>query len=197
MVAGCSGGSAAGHASAAVEAATSSAPPAKTLPYAGAPKVQDPLPDSVVSGHPCDGALTSAQVEKLLSKELPGDHDDQAALGPQCHWINSDVGAGVSVLYATKVSDGLSAVYSNTKPQATVWRPLPLIMGLPAVAHSTYGNGGSKSFCQISVGISDRQVVAISVNLSPAKVSSNTDPCEAAGKAADMVIGNLKQKAGS
>ena len=34
----------------------------KTLPYAGAPKVEHPLPESVLSALPCDGALTPDQL---------------------------------------------------------------------------------------------------------------------------------------
>ncbi|MFB9931069.1 DUF3558 domain-containing protein [Amycolatopsis halotolerans] len=196
-VSGCSGGSGSGGSPASVSAPVSPSGTGKTLPYAGAPKVENPLPDSVLSAHPCDSALTPDQVGAALTQKPRGEHDDKPELGAQCHWINSDVGAGVSVIYVTKVTDGLSAVYANTKPQSTVWRPLSPIQGLPAVAHSTYSTEGSKSFCQVSVGISDKYTVGVSVNLSPAKVGAQHDPCDAATQVAGMVVTNLKQKAGA
>ncbi|MGW7534615.1 DUF3558 domain-containing protein [Amycolatopsis sp. NPDC054798] len=195
FVAGCSGGSVPTSDTGAMSPLPSAA--GKTLPYAGAPKVEHPLPESVLSTHPCDSALTPDQVGEALSKIPRGEHDDKPELGAQCHWTNSDVGAGVSVIYVTKVSDGLSAVYANTKPQSTVWHPLSSMQGLPAVAHSTYSTEGSKSFCQVSVGISDKYTVGVSVNLSPAKVGSRQDPCSAAVQVAGMVITNLKRKSGA
>ncbi|WP_406640961.1 DUF3558 domain-containing protein [Amycolatopsis sp. WGS_07] len=197
VVSGCSGGSASGGSPGSASAPASSSSAGKALPYAGAPKVENPLPDSVLSVHPCDSALTPEQVGKALTQRPLGEHDDKPELGAQCHWTNSEVGAGVSVIYVTKVLDGLSAVYANTKPQSTVWRPLPSVQGLPAVAHSTYSSEGSKSFCQVSVGISDKYTVGVSVNLSPAKVGEQKDPCKAAETVADMVVTNLKQKAGA
>lgn len=192
FAAGCSGGSTPSKGMGAANPSPSVA--GKTLPYAGAPKVEHPLPGSVLSAHPCDSALTPDQVGEALTQKLRGEHDDKPELGAQCHWTNSDVGAGVSVIYVTKVSDGLSAVYANTKPKSKVWRPLPPIQEHPAVAHSTYGAEGSKSFCQVSFGISDNYSVGVSVNLSPAKVGAQTDPCDAAARVADMVVTNLKQK---
>ncbi|MFE3173533.1 DUF3558 domain-containing protein [Amycolatopsis sp. NPDC059090] len=196
LVAACAGGSAPSPPSSSAGVPSSPSETGKTLPYAGAPKVESPLPDSVLSGHPCDGGLTPEQVGQILNQKPQGEHDDEAALGSQCHWTNSDAGAIVSVLYSTKTSDGLSAVYANTKPKSTVWRSLPAVQGFPAVAHSTYSTEGSKSFCQVSVGVNDRHTVDISITLGKAKVG-NTDPCGVTAQVADMVVTNLKQKAGA
>ncbi|MFD2473063.1 DUF3558 domain-containing protein [Amycolatopsis silviterrae] len=196
LVSACSGGSVPNPASSSAAAPSSPSATGKTLPYAGAPKVESPLPDSVLSSHPCDGGLTPDQVGRILSQKPQGEHGDEAALGAQCHWTNSDAGAIVSVLYSTKTADGLSEVYANTKPKSTVWRPLPPVQGFPAVAHSTYSAGGSKSFCQVSVGVSDQHTVDVSITLGQAKVGK-ADPCDVTAQVADMVIANLKKKAGS
>ncbi|WP_409183259.1 DUF3558 domain-containing protein [Amycolatopsis sp. VS8301801F10] len=196
LVAGCSGGPAPSPASSSGGVPASSAGTGKTLPYAGAPKVDSPLPDSALSGHPCDSGLTPDQLGRILNQKPQGVHDDEAALGAQCHWKNSDAGAIVSVLYSTKTADGLSAVYANTKPKSTVWRPLSPVQGFPAVAHSTYSAEGSKSFCQVSVGVSDQHTVDVSITLGKAKVGK-TDPCDVTAQVADMVVTNLKQKAGA
>ncbi|MGW4398549.1 DUF3558 domain-containing protein [Amycolatopsis nivea] len=196
LAAGCSGGSTPAPPPVLPGIPGSSSAAGKSLPYAGAPKVENPLPDSVLSTHPCDSAFTSGQVLEILGKEVPGKHADNSSLGAQCHWLNSDSGAVLTVLYVTKVSDGLSAVYANSKPQSTVWRPLPLTQGLPAVAHSSYGAKGDKSFCQVSIGINDRHDVDVSVTLSPSKVGTK-NPCDVTAQISEMVVVSLKQRAGA
>lgn len=196
LVAGCSGGSTPSPPSVPSGTPASSSAAGKTLPYAGAPKVQNPLPDSVLSAHPCDTAFTSGQVGEILGKEIQGKHADNAALGAQCNWVNSDSGSALTVLYVTKVSDGLSAVYANSKPQSTVWRPISSVQSFPAVAHSAYGPQGDKSFCQVSVGVSDQHDVDVSVTLSPSKVGT-TNPCDVTTQISGMVVTNLKKKAGA
>lgn len=97
--------------------------------------------------------------------------------------------------YSTKQNDGLSAVYAGTKPQAKVWKVLPPIQGFPAVAHSTYSSDTPNDFCQVSVGISDELEFDASLVLSQSKVGQ-ADPCELTARVADMVVTNLRQKAG-
>lgn len=125
LVVGCSGGSTPNPPVDSSGPAASSSAAGKTLPYAGAPKVEKPLPESVLSGHPCDGALTAAQINEIFKTQPQGVHADIPALGSECKWLNEDTGAVVLVLYTTK-ADGLSAVYANTKGLAKVWRQLPL-----------------------------------------------------------------------
>lgn len=197
LLAGCSGGSAPSTSPGATNAPPSSSAAGKTLPYAGAPKVEHPLPESVLSVHPCDGALTSEQVNTLLGKPTQGEHADNPALGAECHWSNKDAGSLATVLYTTKVADGLSAVYANTKPQSKLWRPLSPIQGLPAVASSVYQQqAGKNSFCQVTVGISDQKTIDASVTLGYSQIGK-TDPCDAAAVVAGMVVTNLKKKAGA
>ncbi|MGW4398550.1 DUF3558 family protein [Amycolatopsis nivea] len=117
-------------------------------------------------------------------------------LGPQCHWLNSDAGAVATAMYVTKASDGLGAGYANLKPHSTAWRPLPDIQGFPAVAHLNLSDSAAKEFCQVSVGISDQHDVDISVTLANSKVGGS-DPCDVTAQVADMVVTNLKRKAGA
>lgn len=197
LLAGCSGGSTPSPNPGLTGAPPSSSATGKALPYAGAPKVEHPLPESVLSAHPCDGALTPEQVKYLLGKPKQGEHADNPAIGTECHWPNNDSGSLVTVIYSTKVADGLSASYANTKPQATLWRPLSPIQGLPAVAASIFKQQATvKAFCQVIVGISDQKTVDVSVTLGESQVGKQ-DPCAAATTVADMVVTNLKQKAGA
>jgi len=43
---------------------------ASNFPYAGAPKVTNPLSESALSGDPCATALTSEQVDTLLGSPI-------------------------------------------------------------------------------------------------------------------------------
>ncbi|GAA3554179.1 DUF3558 domain-containing protein [Amycolatopsis ultiminotia] len=192
VIAGCSGGSTAAPAS------TPQAPSstAAALPHSGAPKVEHPLPSSVLSGQPCQEALTSGQLTEILGMVPQGKPDTLPGIGSKCDWSNLDSGAGVTIYYGTLTHQGLSAVYQNTKPQAKVWKELPPIQGFPAVAHSTFSSGTDTGFCAVTVGVSDELTVDASLTLSDAK-QGKADPCELTARVADMVVTNLRQKAGS
>ncbi|MCU1687738.1 MAG: hypothetical protein JWQ81_8477 [Amycolatopsis sp.] len=173
---------------------TSTSATSSGLPHSGAPKVEHPLPASVVSGTPCDG-LTSQQLTQILTT-VPPTRPNTDAAGPSCTWINSDKNSLVSLAYDTQDHTGLSGFYENTKPQATVWKPLPDIQGFPAVAHVTPSGGSPTDFCQVSIGIADDISVDVSIGLSDAK-KGKADPCEVTAQVSDMVVTNLRQKAGS
>ncbi|MEU4670006.1 DUF3558 domain-containing protein [Amycolatopsis sp. NPDC023774] len=187
--AGCSG------TTAATPTTTPPPPSTKTLPHSGAPKVEHPLPASVLSGDPCQDGLTADQIERILGTAAQGERDDAEGLGPACNWHNTDTGAVVGVGYSTQPREGLSAVYAGTKSQAKIWQVLPAIQGFPAVAHSTDSPGPDNDLCQVSVGVSDELAFDASVGLSQAKVGK-TNPCDVAATVADMVVTNLRQKAG-
>lgn len=160
-----------------------------TLPRSGAPKVANPLPASVLSTDPCQGALTSAQLTEILGT-APQGKPDNSTLGPACNWHNSGKGAHVSVSYDTQSHTGLSGEYENIRPQAIVWRPLPPIQGFPAVAHVTPSGGEPDYFCQVSVGIADDLSFDATIILGPEK-KGKADPCQVAAQTADMVTTNL------
>ncbi|MGW4490132.1 DUF3558 domain-containing protein [Amycolatopsis sp. NPDC004368] len=190
VVAGCSGGSAAPPASSAPTSAV------ETLPHSGAPKVEHPLPASVLSGDPCQEALTAKQLDALFGTAPQSARNDAAGLGPACHWNNSDTGAALDVSYVTQTHEGLSGVYQNTKPQVSVWRELQPIQGFPAVAHSSESADSPHIFCQVSTGIRDDLSFDVSLSLSSAKIGK-ADPCDVADQVAGMVVTDLLQKAGA
>ena len=193
VVAGCSGGPAAAPASTAPVSSSAAA----GLPHSGAPKVEHPLPASVLSGQPCQEALTSDQLTQILGMVPQGKPDTLSGLGPDCKWHNTDAGAQVGVGYDIETHGGLSVLYQNTKPQAKVWRELPPIQGFPAVAYSTLDSGTKTGLCLVGVGVADDLSFDASLGLGDAKRASGADPCELAARVADMVVTNLKRKAGA
>src|SRR3954468_7758543 len=88
LVTGCSGGTPATNPTPTSASAPGSSSSATTLPFAGAPKVANPLPASVLSGDPCTDALTPEQVKTAIGVEVQGKRKDVAALGPYCSWFN-------------------------------------------------------------------------------------------------------------
>ncbi|GAA3588034.1 DUF3558 domain-containing protein [Amycolatopsis ultiminotia] len=190
VAAGCSGGPGAAPAS------TPPSSPANALPHSGAPKVDHPLPASVLSDDPCQEALTPAQLKEIIGIAPQGEHKDTAGLGPSCDWHNSDAGSLVTVSYTTESHAGLSGLYQNTKPKSQVWRELPLIQGFPAVAAVAIGSDLTDQFCQVSVGIRDDLSFDATLVLGNAN-RGKADPCELAPRVADMVVTNLRQKAGA
>ncbi|RJQ82202.1 DUF3558 domain-containing protein [Amycolatopsis panacis] len=190
VAAGCSG-----SAPGAAVSSPISSPTAGALPHSGAPKVEHPLPASVLSGDPCQEALKPDQVEQILGIAPEGKRHDNPALGTACDWNNDTTGAAATVGYVTQVHDGLSAVYKNTKPLSSVWREFPSIQGFPAAAHTTISSGTQGGFCQVSIGISDSLSVDASLTVRRAKIGK-ADACELAPRVADMVVTNLRKKAG-
>jgi hypothetical protein len=164
------------------------------LPYAGAPKVANPLPASALSGDPCADAVTTGQTKELFGKVVTGKRNDHAALGPTCDWDNADTAAHIAVTY-DPTHDGLSLVYQNTKPQATIWREIPSLEGFPAAAHVTGDDVPTVPFCQISVGVNDSATIDVSVILGKARTGTS-DPCDVDIQVAQMVVRNLKQIGG-
>jgi hypothetical protein len=167
------------------------------LPYAGAPKVPDPLPSSVLSGDPCKDALTPQQVATAIGVDVAGQREDLPQVGPACAWTNAETGGAVGVSYTVNTHVGLSGVYANTQPKAALWRELPAIQGFPAVAHA--GKKGDElpiGFCQASVGLADSFSIDVSLNLGESKKHTQ-DACSLISQIADMTVSTLRAKAGS
>lgn len=165
------------------------------LPYAGAPKVANPLPAMVLSGSPCADALTAEQIDTLLGAPIKATPTDNPQVGIGCSWSNQERGSQILVSYDTKTHTGLSSVYQNTKPQSGVWKPLADIGGFPAVAHAGQPGQTPKDFCVVTVGLADDAAIDITVFLGPSKVGS-VDPCDISGQAAEAAVTTLKAKAG-
>ncbi len=193
IVAGCSGSP---------EAAPTNTPPVSSsavaagLPHSGAPKVEHPLPEAVVSGQPCEGALTSGQLNEIFGMVPQGKPETLPGIGPKCRWSNPDSGAGLTVYYGTQTRQGLSALYQNTKPKAQVWRELSPVQGFPAVASVSIGSDAKDQFCQVTVGITDESTVDAALTVGDSK-RGKVDPCELSARVADMVVANLKRKGGA
>ncbi|SEP54175.1 DUF3558 domain-containing protein [Amycolatopsis saalfeldensis] len=166
------------------------------LPHSGAPKVNNPLPASVLTTDPCQSGLTTDQLKTILGTAPQGEPNQAAGIGPSCSWTNSDKGSHVAVAWDRQSHDGLSGWYENTKPQAVKWQELPAIQGFPAVAHVTPSGGAPDEFCQISIGITDEATADVTIGLGPAK-KGKVDPCQVTAQVADMVVTNLRQKANS
>ncbi|GAA1241615.1 DUF3558 domain-containing protein [Prauserella halophila] len=203
LVAGCSGGSAGeaepmpssvAESPSTVSGSPSSAAsgPGQDLPHSGAPAVSNPLPESVLSGDPCD-ALTLEQVEAALGEGASdGERQDQNATGPGCSWSNRDTGAGFTVGFSTVTREGLSAQYANTKPQMPVFREIDPIGGFPALQ---FKKGPDDTICTVAVGLADEYSMTVTGSSSYEAEQDGKDPCVAAERTAETVVENLKKKA--
>ncbi|MER7116535.1 DUF3558 domain-containing protein [Saccharomonospora azurea] len=170
-----------------------SAPSDSVLPHSGAPAVVDPLPESVLSDHPCD-VLTPEQVQKALGAGAStGSPSDLEQVGPGCDWGNMESFGGMQIGFSIVSREGLSAQYANTKPQVKVFRESVSVGGFPAVAYKASEND---LMCTVAVGLADEYSISVTVTLSAEKEAEGVDSCVPAEKVAEMVVGNLKAKAG-
>lgn len=168
-----------------------SSPTGQALPYGGAPKVENPLPDNALSGDPCQ-ALTPQQISDQLGAALTGKPDSHPI--PSCSWTNPETTASVGVSYYPASNDGLSNAFVNVKPQMKRWDVLPPIQGFPAVAYSTQA-GSTPNTCDVLVGVTDRLSFMVDVAPRTGKMGK-VDPCPLAADVANDVVTTLKQKAG-
>ncbi|GAA1250994.1 DUF3558 domain-containing protein [Prauserella halophila] len=193
LAAGCSGESAGQPEPDPTSSASSSATPPSTdgsvgdsdLPHSGAPEVSNPLPESVLSGDPCE-ALTRSQLEWALGSAVPGERRDIDMLGPRCSW--DDDGGGFTLTFLTATRQGLSIIYSNNQDggRRTLTEVEP-VHDLPTITLSE-----ERIACSAAVGLADEYAVLVNVTLGPGK---DTDACDSALRLSDMVVGNLKDKA--
>lgn len=175
------------------EQTPSSMPGQSELPHSGAPAVSDPLPESVLSGDPCE-ALTSQQVKVALGAEVSeGERRDLDEVGPGCGWSNPATFGGLQIGFHTVTRQGLSATYANAKPRSAIFRELGSIQGFPAVA---YKDGEDDRICTVVVGLADEYSITSTIGLSVAKKTEGVDSCVPAEQVVELVVGNLKAKAG-
>ena len=169
----------------------SQSPSGSPLPHSGAPAVSDPLPESAVPEDPCD-AFTREQIEYALGDDAPEGERDDFVTGPVCVWQDSVSGATVWASYSTKTREGLSSFYQNAQPRAQVWRELSPIGGFPAIAYQAYEGETS---CSVVIGVADDFAVTADAAPSRAK-DGEIDPCEMAQDMAELLVENLKERAG-
>jgi len=170
----------------------SEGPEDRELPYAGAPKVDNPLDTTRYQQDPCQ-ALTPTQAEEL-NVNTPGEPHD-GGLGNACEFRGtSDRRALVDVASLDEYPFGLSASYqANEDGKYDFFDELGLIEGYPAVALAAADdrpNGG----CGVDVGVSDEIAFNVVIELSTANVGEK-DPCETAAMVVGMVLRTMKEGA--
>jgi hypothetical protein len=160
----------------------------KELPFAGAPKVNNPLDTSRYEKDPCR-SLTASQAQSL---NLPptGTFNDEVALAVGCTWFNEQTRGEVNIDFIVKDPQGLSPEYAaNRRGEYDFFDELPDIEGYPAVARGT--DIRHNGFCTVVVGVADDMAFASSVQLSVANVE-NGDPCKKAAEVAGLALQTMK-----
>lgn len=159
------------------------------LPYAGAPRVEDPLDTSRFEQDPCQ-ALSSAQAVDL-EVEWPGESRD-APLGKACTWRSqNDSRALVEVASQDKYPHGLSAVYQAEEDgKWAFFTELDPVEGYPAVSYGQVDQRDTGG-CRVEVGLSDEIAFDVVLQLSATNVGKK-DPCETAAMVAGMVVETMK-----
>ncbi|MFC4854757.1 DUF3558 domain-containing protein [Actinophytocola glycyrrhizae] len=175
-----------------VDTSTSDLPPptsgdGEDLPFAGAPKVEDPLDTTRFQQDPCR-TLTADQTREL---NLPptGEPEKGRPLGNACVWFNPETWAEAEVHFADQDPRGLSALY-NVKDRYAYFDELPPIDGYPAIAVGALDDRDI-GHCTVVVGVSDEVTFDVPVKLSEANVGKK-DPCEAAAGVAAMALATMK-----
>lgn len=153
---------------------------------AAAPPVSDPLPASVFDKHPCESALTTAQLNQLINVVPPARHTDNQA-GPSCGWTKPSPLAIIDVAWMTGVHGGLSQVVAAQ--QNAPFHESTTVSGYPGLS---YNSEQPTHDCHVAVGIADSLVFDVAFGADAAKVS----PCDGATQVAQKVLANLKAAAG-
>lgn len=158
------------------------------LPFAGAPKVDNPLDTSRYEKEPCE-ALTADQAQSL---NLPptGVINNDVALGVGCVWRNSTTHGYVGIDFLVQDPRGLSPEYQN-RTKYDFFEVLPDIEGFPAIAR-----GGSTDrdhgICTVMVGVADDMVFASNVQLSQVNIGQK-EPCDVAAQVAGLAVQTMRR----
>lgn len=178
---------------------SSSAPGSETsgtseeeLPFAGAPKVAEPLDTSRFEDDPCE-SLTAKQA-KSLKLPATGELNDEFPLGIGCDWYNRETWGEVSINFLTDDPTGLSSEYqANERGKWEVFKELPEIEGFPAVIRTT-SDTTDLGHCTVVVGVADDMAFESVLQLSRANVGEK-DPCEMAVQVAGLALTTMKEGA--
>jgi hypothetical protein len=195
LLAACSGASVSGTPSPASGSSSqprssSSSPSSSSTGTADVPKVQNPLPATVLDGSPCDSALTTEQVTSYIGQPKAPDRQDTFDSGPACTWFSMNSGQ-IGVYYLTKWGGGLDVAYTQ-KSQMNPWEPTT-IQGYPAVAYANKDIAQSVSgACNVTVGIRDDLAFGVGLALGDNARERGVDSCAGAKEVADAVLTNLK-----
>jgi len=159
------------------------------LPFAGAPKVNDPLDTSRYEQDPCR-SLTADQA-KGLNLPSTGKIDNDVSLGIGCEWQNSTTRGYVEIVFIVDDPRGLSPEYENKK-DFEFFDVLSDIEGYPAVARGNDDRDTGR--CTVVVGVADDMAFETILRLSPANVG-NIEPCEKAAEVAGLAVQTMKEGA--
>jgi hypothetical protein len=169
----------------------SSAPSSEAVevPYAGAPKVEDPLDTARFQQDPCQ-ALTAEQAD-ILYVRFPGE-PGEGPLGKTCEFRGQDdERALVDVRSLDKYPYGLSATYQAEKDGKWAhFEALLPIEGYPAVAYDGVDQRETGG-CVVDVGTSDEVAFEISLQLSTKNIGKK-EPCATAAMVAGEVLRTMK-----
>jgi|SRR6476469_1583354 len=160
------------------------------LPFAGAPKVDDPLDTSRYEQDPCR-ALTADQTESL---NLPrtGKTMENVALGVGCSWRNSDTWGEAEIVFIVGDPRGLSPEYeSKTQGEFPDFEELPKIEEYPAITRKGPGENGD---CTVVVGVADDMAFESNIQLSRDNIGKK-EPCQVASQVAGLAIQTMKRGA--
>ncbi|WP_222844436.1 DUF3558 domain-containing protein [Saccharomonospora sp. CUA-673] len=162
------------------------------LPHSGAPAVTNPLPESVLSGHPCDEALTEDQAKELLGDAVQSKHEDMPEIGPGCNWSSPDSGAAFLLNYDTASHEGLSDSYKNAQSQVEIFNEIEPVGGFPAIE---YKRSQDDHTCTTIVGLADEYGLVLTLTIGTQGEEQGDDPCDGGRIVLEEVVDNLKAKA--
>jgi len=177
-----------------VETSPSGSVPSSTdsgqeLPFAGAPKVTDPLDTTRFQKDPCQ-ALTADQAQSLGTP--PTGKPRNMPFGNACEWKNPDTRAHAVVHFLDRYPYGLSTEYQAREDgKLALFQVLPPIEGYPAVV-SDVVDPRPTGACTVVVGVSDEIAFEVPLQLSPENIGKK-DPCEIAAMVAGMALQTMKK----
>jgi uncharacterized protein DUF3558 len=165
---------------------------AEALPYAGAPKVDDPLDTSTYEKDPCK-SLTADQAE-YLSLPRTGKPTENEVLGIGCDWFNEETRGEVQIVFLVGDPRGLSPEYdADKKGRWEYFEELPDIDGYPAVIRLGTDDRDA-GHCTVVVGVADDMAFETILRLSEVNVGT-LKPCEVAADVAGMAVKTMKEEA--
>lgn len=161
------------------------------LPFAGAPRVNDPLDTSRYEHDPCK-SVTADQAQNELNLPPTGVPLDNVALGKGCEWKNEETRAYLHIIFVVDDPRGLSPEYEvNDNGGWAFFKELPEIEGYPAIARDK-PDDRDLGYCTVVVGVADDMSFESTLQLSGANVG-HKDPCEMAAYAASLALQTMEQ----
>jgi hypothetical protein len=162
------------------------------LPFAGAPKIDEPLETSRYEKDPCQ-SITAEQAE-TLNLPINGETMDHVALGNGCTWFNRETRGEINIVFVVDDPRGLSPEYeANVNGDWAFFEELPDIEEYPAVARNGTDDRDI-GHCTVVVGVADDMTFELIARLSQANVGQK-DPCEMAAHVAGLALQTMKDGA--